>query len=138
VRYGTRNTAWTSFFILYLWVNGAMLFLLARPEGYALGAAVTAALDLWRHSELTPPAWLDRVLGRLLVLPRHHAWHHATEDLSGNYGANWTFWDRLHGTYIARDGAPATLGVPVALPLWRQLWWPWAPAAGREAGGPSR
>ena len=122
----SRNTAWSSLLILYVWVNGAMLFLLAEPAGYALGAAVTASLDLWRHSELSPRAGgaLDRLLGRFLVLPRHHAWHHASDEVDANFGANWTLWDRLHGTWLDRDGAPARLGVATSLPLWRQLWWP--------------
>jgi sterol desaturase/sphingolipid hydroxylase (fatty acid hydroxylase superfamily) len=124
----SRNTAWTSLLIVYVWVNGAMLFLLAQPAGYALGAVVTASLDLWRHSELTPRpgSALDRLLGAVLVLPRHHAWHHASEAEHGNFGANLTLWDRLHGTWLDRAEAPARLGVATSLPLWRQLWWPFA------------
>jgi sterol desaturase/sphingolipid hydroxylase (fatty acid hydroxylase superfamily) len=132
----SRNTAWTSFLIVYLWVNGALLYLLADARGYALGAALTAALDLWRHSELSPRAGglVDRTLGRVLVLPRHHAWHHATEDLTANFGANWSLWDRLHGTLVTRAAAPPSLGVAVALPLWRQLLWPFGGrAAAQEA-----
>jgi len=121
-----RNTAWTSFLVVYVWVNGAVLFLLAQPEGYAAGAAVTASLDLWRHSELTPQpqSWLARVLDKVLVLPSHHAWHHASEAVPGNFGANFSAWDRLHGTWIGGSRAPRRLGVTTALPLWRQLWWP--------------
>ena len=124
----SRNTAWTSFLILYVWLNSIMLFVLAEPAGYAAGAALTASLDLWRHSELgpAPGSRLARSLGRVLVLPCHHAWHHARELARGNYGANFSLWDRLHGTWIERDHAPARLGVPTALPLWRQLWWPFA------------
>ncbi|MDB4968629.1 MAG: fatty acid hydroxylase [Myxococcales bacterium] len=124
----SRNTAWTSFFILYVWVNGVMLYLLAEPAGFAAGAALTASLDLWRHSELSPPrgSLADRALGSVLILPRHHAWHHAGDAAPGNFGANFSLWDRLHGTFIARDDAPARLGVTTTLPLWRQLWWPFA------------
>jgi sterol desaturase/sphingolipid hydroxylase (fatty acid hydroxylase superfamily) len=124
----SRNTAWTSFLILYVWVNGAMLFLLAQPAGYAAGAALTASLDLWRHSELSPRAGglVDRVLGSVLILPRQHAWHHASDAAPGNFGANFSLWDRLHGTFLARAEAPARLGVATTLPLWRQLWWPFA------------
>jgi len=139
----SRNTAWSSLLILYVWFNGAMLFLLAQPAGYAAGAVVTASLDLWRHSELSPRpgSLLDRLLGSVLVLPRHHAWHHAgDDDAHGNFGANFSLWDRLHGTWIARAEAPARLGVPSALPLWRQLWWPfeWAPAEGRGGRRPCK
>jgi sterol desaturase/sphingolipid hydroxylase (fatty acid hydroxylase superfamily) len=124
----SRNTAWSSLLILYVWVNGVALFLLAAPAGYAAGAALTAALDLWRHSEVAPRAGgvVDRLLGRVLMLPRQHAWHHATEEVAANYGANLCWWDRLHGTFVDRGAAPEKLGVTVALPLWRQLWWPFA------------
>jgi sterol desaturase/sphingolipid hydroxylase (fatty acid hydroxylase superfamily) len=60
------------------------------------------------------------------MLPRQHAWHHATEEVEANYGANVSWWDKLHGTFAERRTAPAQLGVNVALPLWRQLWWPFA------------
>jgi sterol desaturase/sphingolipid hydroxylase (fatty acid hydroxylase superfamily) len=122
----SRNTAWTSFLIVYVWVNGVMLFLLAQPAGYATGAALTAALDLWRHSDLSPRAGsvLDRVLGAVFILPRHHAWHHARDAAPGNFGANFSLWDHLHGTWLERAGAPARLGVPTTLSLWRQLLWP--------------
>jgi sterol desaturase/sphingolipid hydroxylase (fatty acid hydroxylase superfamily) len=124
----SRNTAWTSFFILYVWVNGAMLYLLAEPAGFAAGAALTASLDLWRHSELSPRVGgaVDRALGAVLILPRHHAWHHASDAAPGNFGANFSLWDRLHGTWIERADAPARLGVTTTLPVWRQLWWPFA------------
>jgi sterol desaturase/sphingolipid hydroxylase (fatty acid hydroxylase superfamily) len=127
----SRNTAWSSLLILYVWVNGVALFLLARPAGYAAAAALTASLDLWRHSELSPRAGgaIDRLLGAVLVLPRHHAWHHADDEAHGNFGANLSLWDRLHGTWLVRASAPPRLGVPVELPLWRQLWWPFPPAS---------
>jgi sterol desaturase/sphingolipid hydroxylase (fatty acid hydroxylase superfamily) len=122
----SRNTAWSSLLILYVWVNGIALFFLAEPAGYAAGAALTAALDLWRHSELSPRLGgaVDSLLGRVLVLPRHHAWHHAADEVEANYGANVSVWDKLHGTFSDRGAAPARLGVNVGLPLWRQLWWP--------------
>jgi sterol desaturase/sphingolipid hydroxylase (fatty acid hydroxylase superfamily) len=124
----SRNTAWSSLLILYVWVNGIALFLLAHPAGYAAGAALTASLDLWRHSELSPRpgGGVARVLGWALVLPRDHAWHHASDNVDANFGANLCWWDRLHGTWLAEVKPPAQLGVPVALPLWRQLWWPFS------------
>jgi sterol desaturase/sphingolipid hydroxylase (fatty acid hydroxylase superfamily) len=59
-------------------------------------------------------------------MPRDHAWHHADADEHGNFGANFTLWDRLHGTYLQRTQAPVKLGIPTKLPLWRALFWPFA------------
>lgn len=114
----SRNTLWASLLIVYVWVNGLLLHLVDEPAGYAAGVTLTAALDLWRHS----PAQLD-VPG--LVQPRDHAWHHSADRHDVNFGANWTWWDRLHGTFFRPGPAPERLGAPVPLPLWRQLWWPW-------------
>ncbi len=122
----SRNTVWTSFFILYLWVNGVIIFLLAEPAGFIAGAAVTAALDLWRHSSVEPRRGgrLERVLGTVLVLPRDHAWHHADSDEHGNFGANFRLWDLLHGTYLGRRPPPPRLGCQSSLSLPQKLLWP--------------
>jgi len=120
-----RNTLWTSFAIVYLWAHGAMLFLLggAGASGYLAGVTLTVALDLWRHSAVGPRA--GSALSWLLITPADHAWHHSSGAEEGNYGANLSWWDRLHGTYLVRDSLPATMGVAAdRLPLWRQLLWP--------------
>lgn len=113
----SRNTLWTSFFIVYVWVHGLCLHLLDDPRGYALGAGLTAMLDLWRHSpfQLAVPG---------LLTPRDHAWHHSADQHDVNFGANWDLWDRLHGTLHRPTDAPARLGEPTGLPAWRDWLWP--------------
>ncbi|MDX2097198.1 MAG: sterol desaturase family protein [Leptolyngbyaceae cyanobacterium bins.59] len=122
----SRNTLWTSFFILYLWVHPLFLYLLNHPAGYALGASLTAALDLWRHSMWSPSqeSFLYRCLVPWLILPCDHAQHHARSQHSYNYGANLKLWDCLHGTDRFLDSVPDRLGVPTSLSLTRQLFWP--------------
>lgn len=121
----SRNPLWASFLIVYVWAHAAALAVLADPRGYLAGAAATAALDLWRHSAADLPAWAEAPLAPWLVLPQDHAWHHASGPDRGNYGANLKIWDRLHGTFHAAGEAPAGLGIPSALPLWKKLVWPW-------------
>ena len=104
----SRNTVWTSLLIVYLWAHGTFLFLLAEPGAYAVGVAMTAALDMWRHSATgpRPGGRTHRVLGLVFILPGDHAWHHARGG-RGNYGANLSVWDRLHGTYVrVKTNAP--------------------------------
>jgi sterol desaturase/sphingolipid hydroxylase (fatty acid hydroxylase superfamily) len=122
----SRNTLWTSFFIVYLWVHPALLFLLEHRSGYALGVAATVALDLWRHSALGPHpgGLLDRVMAPVLILPRDHAWHHGPGAGLGNYGGNLKLWDRLHGTLHPANEPPSRLGIPVEFGLARKLLWP--------------
>nr|WP_290224541.1 sterol desaturase family protein [Trichocoleus desertorum] len=121
----SRNTLWSSFLILYLWIHPLFLLLLQNPTSYVLGVTLTAILDLWRHSAIapTPQSLIYRWLSPWLVLPQDHAWHHA--QIQGcNYGANLKLWDQLHGTYYECDRAPETLGTQVDLTLSQKLFWP--------------
>ena len=122
----SRNTLWSSFFILYLWVHALFIFSLSDPTAYILGVSLSNALDLWRHSEAHPPAWLSRWLAPWLILPQDHAWHHSPES-GTNYGANLKLWDWLHNTAHQPScdrPAPASLGIPTPLSLVQQLIWP--------------
>jgi sterol desaturase/sphingolipid hydroxylase (fatty acid hydroxylase superfamily) len=122
----SRNTLWTSFFIVYVWVNSLMLFLLADPTPYLLSITLTACLDMWRHSKFygSSSGLVHKVLGGVLITPLHHAVHHSDSETAGNYGANLNVWDRLHGSYRAADETPVKLGVQTDLSLVRKLVWP--------------
>lgn len=120
----SRNTLWTSALIVYLWLNGLALYLLASPAGFAAGATLTAALDLWRHSPLQPPAWLAGWLSPWMILPDDHARHHASDVPLGNFGANLKLWDRLHGTWLTSPPPAGRLGRSTGLSPLRTLLWP--------------
>ncbi len=122
----SRNTLWSSFLIVYLWVHGLFIYLLADPTAYGFGVSLTAALDLWRHSRLSPlaPGTLPPWCFSWLVLPQDHGWHHQSNLPPCNYGANLQVWDRLHGTWHSSGQWPETLGQSSGLPLWRQLIYP--------------
>ena len=68
-----RNTLWTSFFIIYLWVHGLFIYLLKDPNWYVAGVSLTCALDLWRHSAmaLAPNSLLYRLISGWLILPQN-------------------------------------------------------------------
>ncbi|MBD2740312.1 sterol desaturase family protein [Coleofasciculus sp. FACHB-1120] len=123
----SRNTLWTSFLIVYLWVHALFIYLLQDPTWYITGVSLSSALDLWRHSTITPipNSWLYRWLSALLIVPQDHAWHHASSSVCGNYGANFKLWDRMHGTYYKSDRVPDSLGVKINLTLTQKLLWPW-------------
>ena len=120
----SRNTVWTSFFIVYLWINGAVVYLLPDPTPYAAAVTLTAILDLWRHSPLQPNGALEKTLGSFLILPRDHAWHHSQDVYDVNFGANFNFWDKLHGTWHPSTGQPQELGVKSDISLVSRLLWP--------------
>jgi sterol desaturase/sphingolipid hydroxylase (fatty acid hydroxylase superfamily) len=123
----SRNTLWTSFLIVYLWVNGLMLYLTDLNAGFILAMSLTACLDMWKHSNLLQgqPA-LQQILSKYLGLmtPLEHAWHHSHK-LNQNFGANFNLFDKLHGTYTSESAYPERLGVSVAkLKPWQQLLFP--------------
>ena len=122
----SRNTLFTPLLIVYFWAGGLLGFVLADPAPFALAAAVTAALDLWRHSPLAPPigSAAHRALAAVLITPHEHAWHHSRSAVEVNFGANLSLWDRLHGSYAKANGPPEALGVERHGSLWRQLLFP--------------
>jgi sterol desaturase/sphingolipid hydroxylase (fatty acid hydroxylase superfamily) len=105
-------------------LNPLFGFLCDRPDGFFAAAALTASLDLWRHSGLPAalsPAWL----GRVLVTPTHHHLHHSPDGQSANFGANLIVWDRLFGTATHARRYPSAYGTAGAPGAWRQFFFPW-------------
>ncbi len=70
----------------------------AGIAAYLLAAMISA---LWVHSNLKFPEEIDSVLRILIVTPAVHAIHHSNkrQETDSNYGAVFTLWDRLFGTY---------------------------------------
>jgi sterol desaturase/sphingolipid hydroxylase (fatty acid hydroxylase superfamily) len=122
----SRNTLWTPLLIVYLWINGLFLFLLRDPGAFIFAASLTASLDLWRHSSFAPRpgSALHRALGRVLITPHEHAWHHSRDHVDCNFGANLSLWDRLHGTYHSPAARAEAFGIPSTLSLKRKLLFP--------------
>lgn len=122
----SRNTLWTSFLIVYLWVNGLLLYLTDFNTGFVVAMSLTACLDMWKHSNLlkTHPDWQIKLSQLGLMTPLEHAWHHA-QKLNQNFGANLNWFDKLHGTYTSEKSYPERLGVNIRkLSPWQQLLFP--------------
>jgi sterol desaturase/sphingolipid hydroxylase (fatty acid hydroxylase superfamily) len=120
----SRNSLAVNFLFVYLLVNPLFGFLCDQPDGFFTGAAVTASLDLWRHSRL-PDSWSPSWLRRVLVTPVHHHHHHSPDGQGANFGANLIWWDRLFGTAREPVGYPSTYGTPGAPGPWHQFLYPW-------------
>jgi sterol desaturase/sphingolipid hydroxylase (fatty acid hydroxylase superfamily) len=121
-----RNTLVTPLFIVYLWVHSFMAFILKDSTYYVLGATLTAILDLWRHSPGLEWRFLSRVfLKKIWITPSLHGWHHSVYGMQKNFGANFSLWDRLHGTWGEPIAHKIKYGWADPTPLWRQLFYPW-------------
>jgi sterol desaturase/sphingolipid hydroxylase (fatty acid hydroxylase superfamily) len=74
--------------------------------------------------------WNFGWLGRLLVTPRFHHWHHGVEReaIDVNFAIHFPVLDRLFGTYHLPPGQwPQGYGIegnPVPRGYWRQFWYP--------------
>jgi sterol desaturase/sphingolipid hydroxylase (fatty acid hydroxylase superfamily) len=117
----SRNTVWTTFLIVYVWINSIFIFLLSDPTWYVVGASLSAALDLWKHSNFPSSTFISDKL--CIATPIDHQWHHSNRP-HANYGANFNLWDKIHGTYIRETAKPKTLGIKTELPLWKALLFP--------------
>jgi len=117
----SRNSAFTTFFILYVWVNGIALYLLADPAPYAWSVAISNCLDLIRHARLG--YWPSVFPFNLLISPAEHGWHHSRDKYGVNFGANLNLWDRLHGTYHPSTVLPEKFGAPLQeSSVWNAFW----------------
>lgn len=122
----SRNTLGSHFLILYFWINALWMFLLVDPTSYLLAVALTAGLDLWRHSPTYPGkgTLANRLLGTVLITPHEHAWHHSANRTGCNFGANLNWWDKMHGTYYSPPERPARLGIDPGWTFLQRLLWP--------------
>jgi sterol desaturase/sphingolipid hydroxylase (fatty acid hydroxylase superfamily) len=129
----SRNPLWASLLIIYLWIHTLFLYLLADPIGYLLGVSLTSALDLWRHSRFAVPvdSWLDLCLRSWLILPQDHAIHHGSHAPNCNYGANFKFWDRMHGTLDRDRDVLPSIGISTSLSSIQKLWFPFDRGCGK-------
>lgn len=68
---------------------------------WVLYGTLGAALQLWQHAAVAESAALERWLRPFLVTPGMHRLHHdhRREFHDANYGAVFSLWDRLLGTY---------------------------------------
>jgi sterol desaturase/sphingolipid hydroxylase (fatty acid hydroxylase superfamily) len=70
---------------------------------WVLYGALSAAIQLWQHADLAHAVRLDHCLRPIFVTPAMHRVHHdhRRQFHDANYGALFSFWDRLFGTYNA-------------------------------------
>jgi len=115
----------------------AVVALGAPAWAVALFEVALNATAMFNHANLRLSQKLDTRLRSFVVTPDMHRIHHsvAAGELNSNFGFNFSFWDRVFGTYreapaLGHEGmtlglkefqtdAPASLGFALALPFRR-------------------
>jgi sterol desaturase/sphingolipid hydroxylase (fatty acid hydroxylase superfamily) len=110
----------TTFLIVYIWLNGAVLYLLQDPAPFAWGILIGNCLDILRHSGME--RWPNVFPLNWLISPREHAWHHSQDLYDVNFGANFNLWDKIHGTHYDASGLPRVIGGKLQTSLWEGFW----------------
>lgn len=89
-------------FLVALAVQLPVLWVLGIPAvSWVLFAAISTVIQLWHHSNANAPTWLEGALGWCLVTPQFHRRHHHPDRAvhDHNYGAVFSWWDRLFRTH---------------------------------------
>ncbi len=87
------------FFLLLIFVSGAPIYtVMIYQTLVVLSTAFT-------HANISLPPRLDRALSYVLVSPNMHKVHHHWKQpfTDSNYGAVFSFWDRILGTFMDLD-----------------------------------
>jgi sterol desaturase/sphingolipid hydroxylase (fatty acid hydroxylase superfamily) len=83
------------FFLLLIFISGAPVYaVMIYQTLLVLSTAFT-------HANISLPLWLDKMVGYVFVSPNMHKVHHHWKQpyTDSNYGAVFSFWDRLFGTF---------------------------------------
>ena len=107
----------------------AVVLLGLPPLALMVYEVFDAAMAVFTHAHVRLPERLDRALRLVLVTPPMHRIHHSADrcETDSNYGATFSWWDRLFGTYRTRP--PHELAtMRLGLDTWRDrratsLWW---------------
>ena len=87
------------FFLLLIFVSGAPMY------SVMIYQTLVVISTAFTHANISLPKKLDWVLSFILVSPNMHKVHHHWKQpfTDSNYGAVFSFWDRLLGTFMKLD-----------------------------------
>jgi sterol desaturase/sphingolipid hydroxylase (fatty acid hydroxylase superfamily) len=120
----SRNSFFSSFLFIYIWFQTMVMFLFHDYSGFILGLLFTYCLDLWRHSGLRTPTIIQPFISWFLLLPEDHLLHHSLQGRNKNFGANFSWWDKIHGTYSNRVIENKNLNPASQLNILKELFYP--------------
>jgi sterol desaturase/sphingolipid hydroxylase (fatty acid hydroxylase superfamily) len=88
-----------AFFLLLIFVSGAPMY------GVMIYQTLVVLATAFTHANISLPSSLDRALSFFLISPNMHKIHHHWKQpyTDSNYGAVFSIWDRLLGTFMSLD-----------------------------------
>lgn len=109
-----------------VWHLQAMLLFLcfgASTVTFAVFDITYMVLGQMQHARLK---WDFGALGKVIISPTFHRLHHSTDpaDFNRNLGPRLTIWDRIFGTYSAKDISFDAIGLGEHPHLFEQFWRP--------------
>lgn len=88
-----------AFFLLLIFISGAPMY------GVMIYQTLVVLATAFTHANISLPSSLDRALSFILISPNMHKIHHHWKQpyTDSNYGAVFSIWDRLLGTFMSLD-----------------------------------
>lgn len=75
-----------------------------QPEAIIAHAMIVLLIDMWHHTSLQSPAFIESILCPYIITPKLHHLHHSDHfrETETNFGHDFALWDRIFGTYLAK------------------------------------
>jgi len=95
------------FFLAEIIISGAPMY------AVMLFQTLLVLSTAFTHANISLPKWLDKGLSYILVSPNMHKVHHHWKQpfTDSNYGAVFSLWDRILGTFMKLDKAEIRYGL---------------------------
>jgi sterol desaturase/sphingolipid hydroxylase (fatty acid hydroxylase superfamily) len=100
LRHHPLESVWRGiFFYIGIFVSGAPMYAVLLYQTFLV------LMTGFTHANISLPNWLDRIIGWIFVSPNMHKVHHHWKQpyTDTNFGAVFSIWDRLLGTFSTLD-----------------------------------
>ncbi|MFZ9262250.1 MAG: sterol desaturase family protein [Chitinophagaceae bacterium] len=100
LRHHPLESVWRGlFFYMGIFAAGAPMY------AVLLYQTILVFITGFTHANISLPGWIDKIISFILVSPNMHKVHHHWKQpyTDSNYGAVFSIWDRMLGTYMELD-----------------------------------
>lgn len=94
--------------LAYTWFSALVLIIGIDPLSLAVRSVLATLAVAWHHADFRLPERLDAIISLVTPTPRTHRLHHSrlVRFTDSNFGALFTWWDRLAGTFTPGHAQP--------------------------------